>query len=274
MNRVAIIGLAGTSVFLRVPRFHSGGETVHADSLHVEYGGKGFNQAVAAARHGAKVSFLTAVGASDADPVRDLLEDEGVACRAVVPGGESAYAVILTDAAGANQVTVFPGPRLTPENVDDFASEVASADILLLTNEVPEEVNVRAAKIAVDGGTRVILNPAPARPIPDALAQCVSLYTPNEFETDGIPDGAEAVVTLGAAGCLIRRTGWRIPAKSYGPAIDTTGAGDTFSGVLAAFLSRGLPLEEAAKAATDAAARSVTKPYVLSSIPRWPLSPM
>ena len=69
MNRVAVIGLAGTSVFMGVPRFHSGGETVHADSLHIEYGGKGFNQAVAAARQGANVSFLTAVGAADAGPV-------------------------------------------------------------------------------------------------------------------------------------------------------------------------------------------------------------
>ena len=268
MNRVAVIGLAGTSVFMGVPRFHSGGETVHADSLHIEYGGKGFNQAVAAARQGANVSFLTAVGAADAGPVRDFLADEGVACRTVVRGETSAYAASLTDAAGANRVTVFPGPRLTPPDVDVFAPEIVSADILLLTNEVSEDVNVRAARLAAGNGVRVILNPAPSRPLPDALRQCVSLYTPNEFETGEIPDDAEAVVTLGADGCLIRGTGRRIPARSYGPAIDTTGAGDTFSGVLAACLARGRPLEEAAETANDAASRSVTIRHVLPAIPR------
>ena len=268
MNRVAVIGLTGTSVFMRVPRFHRGGETIHADTLHVEYGGKGFNQAVAAARWQAEVSFLTAVGDADAAPVRDTLAAEGIQAAVVAKDGPSAYATILTDPSGETRVTVYPGARLVPDDVDAFAPKIADADILLLTNEVDEAVNLRAAQIAAENGTRVILNPAPARPLPENLRRLVWLATPNEFENEGLDDIPEAVITLAAKGCLIRSSGRRLPAPSFGPAVDTTGAGDTFNGVLAACLARGVALEAAAEEANAAAARSVTRPYVLQSIPR------
>ena len=268
MNRIAVIGLTGTSVFMRVPRFHTGGETIHAETLHVEYGGKGFNQAVAAARWQAEVSFLTAVGHDDATPVRDTLAAEGIEAAVVAKDGPSAYAAILTNPSGETRVTVYPGARLASGDVDEFASRIAAADILLLTNEVDEAVNMRAAQIAAENGTRVILNPAPARPLPYGLHSLVWLATPNEFENEGLDGIPEAVVTLGADGCLIRTTGKRIPAPSFGPAVDTTGAGDTFNGVLAACLARGVSLEASAASANVAAARSVTRPYVLQSIPR------
>ena len=268
MNRVAVIGLTGTTVFMRVPRFHTGGETIHAESLHIEYGGKGFNQAVAAARWNAEVSFLTAVGEADAAPVRDTLAAEGIAHAVVAKDVPSAYAAILTDPSGETRVTVYPGARLAPEDIDAFAPKIAGADILLLTNEVKEEVNLRAAEIAASNGVRVILNPAPARPLPHALVKRLWLATPNEFEDEGLDDVPEAVITLGAEGCRIRSTGRRLPAPSFGPAVDTTGAGATFNGVLAACLSRGRTLEEAAAEANSAAARSVTRPYVLPAIPR------
>ncbi len=268
MNRVAVIGLTGTSVFMRVPRFHTGGETIHAEALHIEYGGKGFNQAVAAARWEAETAFLTAVGEADAAPVRDTLAAEGIDHAVIAKSGPSAYAAILTDPSGETRVTVYPGARLAPGDVDAFAPHIADADILLLTNEVDEAVNLRAAEIAVASGTRVVLNPAPSRPLRPELVRLVWLATPNAFEKDGLEDIPEAVVTLGAGGCLIRSSGKRIPAPSFGPAVDTTGAGDTFSGVLAACLSRGLPLESAAEEANAAAARSVTIPYVLPAIPK------
>ncbi len=267
MNRVAAIGLTGTSVFLRVPRFHEGGETIHAESLHVEYGGKGFNQAVAAARWEADTAFLTAVGQADAAAVRDMLSREGVDAVVVEKDGPSAYAAILTDPAGETRVTVYPGARLAPGDVDAFATRIAAADILLLTNEVDEAVNLRAARIAAENGVRVILNPAPSRPLSDELRRLVWLVTPNAFETEGLDDIPEAVVTLGAEGCLIRSSGKRIPARSFGPAVDTTGAGDAFNGVLAACLARGAGLEAAAEEANAAAALSVTRLYVLPSIP-------
>ena len=268
MNRIAVIGLTGTSVFMRVPRFHTGGETIHAETLHIEYGGKGFNQAVAAARWGAEVTFLTAVGNADADPVRDTLAAEGIAHAVVAKSGPSAYAAILTDPSGETRVTVFPGARLVADDVDAFAPQIAEADILLLTNEVDETVNLHAAEIAAAHGTRIILNPAPARPLPSALKRLVWLATPNAFETEGLEDIPEAVVTLGAEGCRIRSTGLLLPAPSFGPVLDTTGAGDTFSGVLAACLARGRSLKESATEANAAAARSVTVRHVLPAIPR------
>ena len=267
MNRVAVIGLTGTSVFMRVPRFHTGGETIHADALHIEYGGKGFNQAVAAARWEAEVSFLTAVGEADAAPVRDVLAVEGIEAAVIAKPDPSAYAVILTDPSGETRVTVYPGARLVADDVDAFAPQIAEADILLLTNEVDEAVNLRAAEIAPAHCTRIILNPAPARPLQPTLKRLVWLATPNAFETEGLEDISEAVITLGAEGCRIRSTGLRLPAPSFGPVLDTTGAGDTFSGVLAACLARGLSLKEAATEANAAAARSVTVRYVLPAIP-------
>lgn len=267
MNRVAVIGITGTSVFLGVGRFHTGGETVHADDIHIEYGGKGFNQAVAAARAGAEVSFLSALGHKDIAPVRDLLAQEKIDFVPAGKDSESAYAVIMTNRTGETRVTVHRGAELMTADVEAFADRIARADILLLTNEVPEDVNIRAAEIAAQHGVKVILNPAPARPLPDALRRLVSLYTPNEFETAGLENTTGVIVTLGADGCLLRDSNTHIPAVDCGKAVDTTGAGDTFNGVLAARLSQGLSLEEAARTGNRAAAQSVTARYVLPSIP-------
>ncbi len=268
MSRVCVIGLAGTSAFLRVPRFHEGGETVHADALHVEYGGKGFNQAVAAARHGADVAFLAAVGAEDVAPMGAVLDEEGIAHRLVVKPGRSAYAAILTDPSGETHVTVYPGVRLDVADVDAFEREVTSASILLLTNEVPEAVNVRAVELASRHGVKVIFNPAPSRPLPESIVRDAWLFTPNAFETAGLEANRNVVETRGAEGCFIREKQQLVPAVKVGPVVDTTGAGDTFNGVLAAELASGSDLERACAAANAAAGESVTHRYVLPSIPR------
>ena len=252
MARIAIIGLTGQSFFFDVPRFHAGGETIHATGFHEEWGGKGFNQAVAAARQGADVAFLTAVGAEDAAKVRDFLAQEGIA--GAVVGKET-------------RVTVFPGARLDVADVAPFAAAISSADSLLLTNEVPEAVNVRAAEIASAAGVKVILNPAPARVLPSAIAGRIFLFTPNEFEESALGEvGGEVVTTLGAKGCRIRSTGEIVPAPPV-KAIDSTGAGDTFNGVLAVRLAEGASLRDACIAANETAAKSVAVRYVLPSIP-------
>jgi ribokinase len=259
--------LAGTSAFLRVPRFHVGGETVHADALHVEYGGKGFNQAVAAARWGAETSFLAAVGAADAGPMGAVLDGEGIAHRLVVKEGASAYAAILTDPSGETRVTVCPGVRLVVADVEAFEDEISAAAILLLTNEVPEAVNVRAVELAARHGTKVVFNPAPARSLPETILRGAWLFTPNAFETAGLEANRNVVETRGGEGCFLRASGRRVPAKPVGEVVDTTGAGDTFNGVLAAELAGGAELERACAAANAAAGQSVTKCYVLPSIP-------
>lgn len=267
MARLALIGLTGRSLFFNVPRFHAGGETIHAAGFHEEWGGKGFNQAVAAARQGAEVSFLTAVGAGDVAQVRDCLASEKIVGTVLGKETPSAHAAILTDGSGETRVTVFPGARLDVADVESFAESIASSDFLLLNNEVPEEVNLRASAIASAAGVRIILNPAPVRTLPAALAARVFLWTPNEFEEAALGDvPGEVVTTLGAKGCRIRSRGEVVsapPAK----AVDSTGAGDTFNGVLAVRLAEGASLRDACIAANEAAARSVARRYVLPSIP-------
>ena len=255
-------------MFFDVPRFHSGGETIHATGFHEEWGGKGFNQAVAAARQDAAVAFLGAVGAVDAKPLKEFCAKEGIRAVLAVKKDATACAAILTDGTGETRVTVYPGAELVPKDVDGFAGAIATADILLLNNEVPEAVNVAAVELAVRYGVKVVFNPAPARKLPDAIRDAVSVWTPNEFEEAALGDvTGEVVTTLGAKGCRIRSTGEIVPAPPA-KAVDTTGAGDTFTAVLAVRLAEGEPLTEACLAANAAAAKSVEKKYVLPALPR------
>lgn len=267
MAKIAVIGLVGESVFMEVERFHEGGETIHAKGIHREWGGKGFNQAVAAARQGAEVAFLGAAADGDAAAIAAFARKEGIDPVICAKDEPSAYAAILTDAVGETRVTVYPGARLDVGDVASFAPAIVSADILLLNNEVPEEVNLRASEIAEANGVQIICNPAPARPMSNELTKRIDLFTPNEFEAEMLGAAANVVVTLGGDGCLVKSTGRHIPAASVKEVVDTTGAGDVFNGVLATRLAEGKDLEAACAAANRAAAFSVTRRYVMPSIP-------
>ena len=268
MARVAVIGLVGKSMFFDVPRFHSGGETIHADGFHEEWGGKGFNQAVAAARQDAAVMFLGAVGASDVKPLKEFCSKEGIRAVLSAKKDATACAAILTDGTGETRVTVNPGAELSSRDVDGFADAIEKAEFLLLNNEVPETVNLAAVELAVKYGVKVLFNPAPARKQPKAIRDAVSIWTPNEFEESSLGDVAgEVVTTLGARGCRIRSTGEVIPAPSV-KAVDSTGAGDTFSAVLAVRLAEDESLRDACVAANAVASEEVTVRYVMPSIPR------
>ena len=284
MARIAIIGLVGRSMFFEVPRFHSGGETITAKSLYEEWGGKGFNQAVAAARQDAAVSFLGAVNAADAKAIKDFCLKEGIRATLATKKKPTATAAIMTDGTGETRVTVYAGAELEVKAVDGFAGSIAMADFLLLNNEVPESVNLAAVAIAKQYGVKIIFNPAPARKLPKAIVEAVTIFTPNEFEEkllassfqllgdDGLRANssklkAEVVTTLGAKGCRIGSTGEVVPAPAV-KAVDSTGAGDTFNAVLAVRLAEGAALREACVAATEAAAQSVAVRFVLPSIPQ------
>lgn len=284
MARIAIIGLVGRSMFFGVPRFHSGGETITAKSLYEEWGGKGFNQAVAAARQDAAVSFLGAVNAADAKAIKDFCLKEGIRATLATKKKPTATAAILTDGTGETRVTVYPGAELEVKDVDGFAGSIAMADFLLLNNEVPEAVNLAAVVIAKQYGVKIIFNPAPARKLPKAIVEAVTIFTPNEFEEKLLASGfqllgddglranssklkAEVVTTLGAKGCRIGSTGEVVPAPAV-KAVDSTGAGDTFNTVLAVRLAEGEELREACVAANEAAAQSVAVRFVLPSIPQ------
>ncbi|MBQ8885280.1 MAG: ribokinase [Clostridia bacterium] len=267
MNKVAVIGIVGNSVFLPVEKFHVGGETVEAKSVHFELGGKGFNQAVAAARYGAEVSFLAAVGKDDYDNVFKFLQRENIRAVLAPKEDKTAFAAIVTDNQGSNHVTVYQGAQLSPKDVESFQEEIEAADVLLLNNEVAQEVNRAAIAIAKRRGVRVILNPAPARSTEEYILKNVDLFTPNEHETLGIEDKTNVIMTLGKRGCLIKEENEIIPAVNVGTVLDTTGAGDTFNGVLAATIAQGADLKSAAKQANRASSVSVTRKYAVSSIP-------
>jgi len=269
MVKIAVIGICGNSIFLPVEHFHRPGETLAATACFEEVGGKGINQAIAAARMGAQVRFLGAVGDDDSGrSCARQLESTGVqATLAVRPGQKSTFAFILTDQNGENRVTVYRGAQLEEADVEGFADAIGESDVLLLQNEVPQCVNEAAAAIAKRHGVRVILNPAPSRPISLKLAGLVDVVTPNEQEAAAIA-GMQfplCITTLGEKGCRIDRTA-TVPAACV-KAVDTTGAGDTFSGVLAVKLAEGKKAEEACRWAVAASGLSVTKRGVLAAIP-------
>lgn len=267
MNKIAVIGIAGESVFLSVDAFGITGETTVADSFYSELGGKGFNQAVAAARSGADVSFCAAVGSDLYDKVASFLENEGIEVCLAKKEASSAFAAIVTDSHGANLVTVYQGVQLEEDDLDAFEETIKSADILLLSNEVDEKINIKAIELAKKYGVKCVLNPAPARENAPYIVENVDLFTPNEHELASVDDRENCIVTLGKRGCLIKKTGETVPAVDVGKVIDTTGAGDTFNGVLCALLARGESEAVAAKAANAVSSLGVTRKYAVSSIP-------
>ena len=267
MSRIAVIGIVGNSVFLPVEQFHVGGETVEASSVHFELGGKGFNQAVAASRCGCEVSFFAVAGADAADQISGFLEKENIEPFIVRKDEPTAFAAIVTDRQGSNRVTVYQGAQLSVDDVKIFEDSIRRADILLLTNETSEIINIAALEIAKKYGVYCVLNPAPARKTDQYILDNVDLFTPNEHETLGIEDKDNVIVTLGKKGCLVKQSGRIIPAVSVGETVDTTGAGDTFNGALVSMLAEGRSPEKAAAVANRVAALGVTRRYAMSSIP-------
>ena len=267
MSKIAVIGIAGESVFLSVDNFGVTGETTVATSFYKELGGKGFNQAIAAARYGAEVSFLAACYQEDIENFSRVAEGCGVRPFFVEKTERSPYAVITTDKKGDNRVCVYRGAELTVSDVVAFSEEIKSADILLINNEIPIIVNEWAVKIAKENGVKIILNPAPQCMHERAYLEKIDLFTPNEYETVGLKELERVIVTLGDKGCLIKNTGEIIPAMKIKTVVDTTGAGDTFNGVLAACLAEGEELKTACQRANIAAAIKVGRKYILKSIP-------
>ena len=269
MAKISVIGICGNSVFMYADHFHEKGETISANSVFEEIGGKGINQAVAAKRMGAEVSFLCAIG-DDSNGEKSVQEAKKNGINAhfkIKEGKATPFAFILTDKNGENRVTVYKSAELEENDVLDFESKIAQSDILLLQQEVPPSVNEKAVELADKYGVKVILNPAPIRDIPDKMAEKVFIVTPNEQEMQSIniKRFKNCVATLGKDGCLINGKE-RISAIEV-KAVDTTGAGDTFNGALAVCIAEGMSLEKASRYAVAASGISVSKKYVLNAIP-------
>lgn len=267
MSKIAVIGIAGVSVFLSVDIFGVTGETTVANSFFSELGGKGLNQAVAAARYGAEVSFLGACYQEDVKGFSEVAKSRGVKPFFVGKAECSPYAVIMTNKKGDNRVCVYRGAELTARDLDCFAEEIKIADILLINNETPIAVNEKAVEIAKENDVKVILNPAPTRAHTRSFLQQIDLFTPNEHETKGLENYQNVIVTLGDKGCFIKYLGRAIPSAKPKRVVDTTGAGDTFNGVLAVCLAECNDLETAVQKANIAAAIKVSRKYILDSIP-------
>ena len=267
MTKIAVIGIVGQSVFLSVNDFGVTGQTTVANRKHVELGGKGFNQAVAAAKMGADVCFLGACHSGDVKEYKAVAKSYGVKAYLCPKTQDSPYAVITTDRQGDNRVCVYHGAALSPADVYAFAPQLRRADVLLLNNEVPVDVLTAACELARQGQTKIILNPAPQRDCPREVLDAVDLFTPNQHETAGLDEYKNVVVTLGDKGCLLKQTGEIVPPYPAPSVVDTTGAGDTFNGVLAVLYAQGIPIPTAAQTACKAAGLKIQKPYVLDAIP-------
>lgn len=290
--KITVLGLMGNSVFLRVPHFHSSGETLRATALYMEPGGKGCNQAVSAARLGAQVTFFSCMGEDNtAEDCLAFMKSEGVSCYTeFVKETPSPYACILTDDTGDTRVTVHSGSALHMSSafVESHQEIIANTDILLLNNECPLEANMAALEIALQNNAVTVLNPAPFLLLPREYLASFSIVTPNRYEAAmlcGLPSESSAgtllqgllslgihcpIITLGSEGAVI----WDGEKEVLCPssrvtAKDTTGAGDCFNGALCYGIATGLSIEESAKFAVKAASFSVTRSFVMPSLPYW-----
>jgi ribokinase len=288
--QLLVIGSLNADLLVRVGSLPRPGETITGGSFEMAGGGKGANQAVAAARAGASVALVGAVG-SDEFGARliEELEGEGVGVAGVarLEGAATGVAAIVVDEEGENQIAVASGANhvLRASDVERAFRELdlTRARCALLSLELEDEVVARGAALAAARGMTVVVNPAPARPLSRELLALGPILTPNEREAAEltgrddpaaagmalVESGASAaLVTAGAKGAFVAAgtlTG-HVPAPTV-PVRDTTGAGDTFSGVLAAGLARGWELDRAARWATAAAALSVTKSGARAGMP-------
>ncbi len=286
---ICAIGLGGMSVFLSLDHFHANGETVQAQALFTEPGGKAYNQAVAVSRLAAPSMFIGAMGKDqNAESCCRFLDSEHVRHRVLKSETcPTAYACILTDSKGENRVTVYPGAskELSAEYIYSCRDWIAECSILLLGLECPLEATLAALEIAEAYGVYTILNPAPAIPLDLALLRRFSLITPNRQEAQVLLklDSQETidlicafhkvglsnvVITLGDEGAALIMDGIALhyPVLPCKP-IDTTGAGDCFNAALAVALYEGKNLSDAVVFATNCATLSVTKPHVMTALP-------
>lgn len=292
---VVILGVFVADTAYRAERMPRLGETVLGRSFALGPGGKGSNQAVAAARAGAEVHFLSRLGVDDfATLARATWDEAGV--RPVITEDPDSYtgaAFIFVEAAtGDNAIIISPGAaaRISPADIEANADLIRRAGVFVTQLEQPLPAALRALQIAREAGVTTILNPAPAAELPQGMLALCDIVTPNESEAEsltGLPvrDLAEAeagaraliaqgarsaIITLGESGAL-----WcdgaravHVPAFNAGPVVETTGAGDAFNGALAAALAEGMDPVAATRFGAACAAISVTRPGTAPSMPR------
>lgn len=285
MKRIVVIGSSNTDMVVKTSHLPAGGETVLGGDFMMNAGGKGANQAVAAARYGNRVVFVAKTG-NDlfGDRTREVLRQDGIITDYVFRDDDhpSGVALITIDSKAENCIAVASGANmcLDANDIDRAAEEIRRADVVLMQLEIPLPTVAYAAKVAAEAGVPVILNPAPASDLDDELLRRLYMLTPNRSEASQISgievvDMASAeraaraiyergprcvVLTLGGDGALIfdGEQFTRVEAFEV-EAVDTTAAGDTFNGVLATLVAEGREIVASVREACAAAAISVTR---------------
>ncbi|MDX1413990.1 MAG: ribokinase [Candidatus Promineifilaceae bacterium] len=292
-NRVVVVGSINMDLVTRTDKIPEPGETVLGGDLTTFPGGKGANQAVAAARMGAKVAMIGHVGNDlfaeqlQAGLAADNIDHRFVTNKSVASG----VALIVVDASGQNSIVVAPGAnsRLSPADVESAITVIKSGDVMLLQLEVPLESILRAAQLAKDNGVLVILNPAPVQTLSPELLALVDVLIPNESEAavlsgmtvgdeEGLKSAAREIHALGV-GTIVFTLGERgaflsdgdlfsyFPAYPIEQVVDTTAAGDSFVGGFAVALAEGKSLETAILWGCAAGALAVMRTGAQPSIP-------
>lgn len=281
MRDIVVVGSLNVDVSVRAERIPRPGETVRASELEIGPGGKGANQAIAAARLGGRVHMVGCVGEDEFARVpKGALEEAGVDLVAVRtrPGTHTGTALIVVDSETAqNAIAVAGGANrtLSPEDVRDAVAAFRAAGVLLVQLEAPIETVEEALDLARETGARSVFDPAPARDLPDALLRKADVLTPNETEAEVLTgirvhdvesaaaaggalrdrSLADVVVTLGAQGCVwVSASGFEHVPSPRVAVLDTTGAGDAFNGALAVALARGDSFPRALRFAVRAGA--------------------
>lgn len=293
-NKLCVLGSINVDHVIRVPYFPKAGETLTGYDYQIAYGGKGANQAVAAARCGANVSFIGAIGDDQiGQTMKQAFEQDGIDTSAisVIQNQSTGLAMIQVADSGQNSIVISSGANadLSEALVEQHKSHIEQADILLMQLESPLQAVNLATKFAKSAGVKVVLNPAPAQPLPDSLLSHIDIITPNETEAEILTGikvtneqtaavaanyfhqlGIETVlITLGSKGVYYSEKGkgeiipgFRVEAE------DTTAAGDTFNGAFVTALLEGKLPKEAIRFAHAAAAISVTRMGAQTAIPR------
>lgn len=290
--KITVVGSSNTDLICRVPRIPRSGETILGKYFFTVQGGKGANQAVAAARAGGQVTFIACVGNDNYG--RNAIEayrKEGIDtdCIQIIDGVATGVALINVTESGENSISVAPGAnsRLTPNIVENCRRVILQSDVILVQLEIPIETVYYVVELGYKANIPVVVNPAPAQKIETRILKQITLITPNENESylltgldenfDGIGQCAmelqrqgtqTVIITLGSKGAYYldnEQSG--IVEGIAVKAVDTTAAGDTFNGYLAVALAQGKPIHEAITIANRAAALSVTRLGAQSSIP-------
>ncbi|EHD23739.1 MULTISPECIES: ribokinase [Brenneria] len=292
-GKLVVLGSINADHILNLEQFPRSGETVIGKQYRIAFGGKGANQAVAAGRSGADISFIACVGDDDIGArIRRQLSDDGIDVSAVeaVAGETTGVALIFVNGEAENMIAINAGANaaVTPDYLGRHQQQIIDASALLMQLESPLETVISAARLAHKHHTRVILNPAPACELPDELLALVDMITPNETEAQRLTgvaveteaDAARAaqvlhdkgianvLITLGSRGVWLSEKGHgqRIPGYRV-QAVDTIAAGDTFNGALVTALLENRPMSSAVKFAHAAAAIAVTRPGAQPSVP-------